>query len=71
MTTLDVSNYFLNHIKTARFVVTLIVIGKWKLVDGLPIYPKKILRCTNKAYKAGRKDTKARKARRHVRLERA
>ena len=43
---------FLTHIKTARFVASLTVHGKLEVYAGLQIYPKKILRRTNKAYKA-------------------
>ena len=43
---------FLTHIKTARFVAFLIVPGKWGVSAGLQIYPKKILRRTNKVCKA-------------------
>ena len=43
---------FLTHLKTARFVVPLIVLGKWEVSAGLQIYPKKILHHTNKACKA-------------------
>ena len=43
---------FLIHIKTARFVAFLIVPGKWGVSAGLQIYPKKILRRTNKVCKA-------------------
>ena len=66
---------FLTHIKTARFVVSLIVLGKWKVTAGLQIHPRKILRRTNKARKARenvtqgtkiRRVSKARKVRRHV-----
>ena len=35
---------FLTRIKTARFVVFLIVFGKWKVPAGLQIHPKKILK---------------------------
>ena len=42
----------LTHIKTARFVAPLIVLGKCKVSAALQIYPKKILRRTNKACKA-------------------
>ena len=48
-------NCFLTHIKRARFVVPLIVLGKWKVSAGLQIHPKKILRRTNKACKAREK----------------
>ena len=30
---------FLTHIKAGRFVVPLIVLGKWKFFDGLQIHP--------------------------------
>ena len=40
---------FLTHIRTARFVVPLIVFGNWKFFAGLQIHPKKILMRTNKA----------------------
>ena len=43
---------FLTHIKTARFVASLIVLGKWEAFVGLQIYPKKILRHTNQTHKA-------------------
>ena len=43
---------FLTHTKTARSVVPLIVLGKWKVFDGLKTHPKKILRLTNNALKA-------------------
>ena len=46
---------FLTHIKIARFVVPLLVLGKWKVSDGLRVYPKKILRRTNKACNAREK----------------
>ena len=49
------------HIKTAQFVVFLIVLGKWKVSAGLHIHFKKILRaqimrakCLKKACKARR-----------------
>ena len=45
----------MNHIKTARFVVPLIVLEKWKVTAGLQIHTKMILRRTNKAYKAREK----------------
>ena len=32
---------FLTHTKTARSVVPLIVLGKWKVFDGLKTHPKK------------------------------
>lgn len=35
---------FSTHIKTRRFVVPLIVLGKWRVFDGQEIYPKNILR---------------------------
>ena len=69
---------FLTHIKTARFVDSLRVLGKCKISVRLQIYPKKILRRTNNACKAlekGTQDTymsrvskarKARKAQRNV-----
>ena len=66
----------MTQIKTARFVAPLIVLGKWEVFAGLQIYPKNILRRTNKACKAREKDgrqgaqvrcvSKAHKARRHV-----
>ena len=42
---------------TARFVSSLIVLGKRKVSAGLQIYPKKFLRRTNKACKALDKGT--------------
>ena len=35
---------FSTHIKTRRFVVPLIVLGKWRVFDGQEIHPKNILR---------------------------
>ena len=43
---------FLTHVKTARFVASLIVLEKLEVYAGLQICPKKILRRANKAYKA-------------------
>ena len=42
----------LTHIKTARFVPSLRILGKWEVSAGLKIYTKKILKRTNKACKA-------------------
>ena len=46
---------YLTHIKIARFVVPLIVLGKWKVFAELQIHAKKILISTNKMYKAREK----------------
>ena len=43
---------FLTDIKTARFVTSLIILGKWEVSAELQIYPKKILRRINNAFKA-------------------
>ena len=45
---------FPTHVKTARFVASLMILGKWKVFARLLIYPKKILRRTNQARKARR-----------------
>ena len=47
---------FLTHVKTVRFVDSLIVLGTWKVSTGLQIYPKSVLRRTNKVCKALEKD---------------
>ena len=44
--------WFLTHIKIARFVASLIVLGKWEVSPRLQIYPKKTLKRTNKARQA-------------------
>ena len=33
---------FLTHVKTVRFVDSLIVLGTWKVSTGLQIYPKSV-----------------------------
>ena len=43
---------------TARFVVTLIVLKKWKVFDGLQIHPKKLSKYKNKARKVRRYSAK-------------
>ena len=45
---------FFTLLKTAQFVVPLIVLGKWKVFAGLQIHPTAILMRTNKARKARR-----------------
>ena len=63
---------FLTHIKTARFIASLIVLGKLEVYAGLQIYPKNILRRTNKAYKAlenGAPDALISRIVRHIRHE--
>ena len=51
----------MTHIRTLRFLASLIVLGKWEVCTGLQIYPKKILRRTNKTHKALEKDTRVSK----------
>ena len=63
--------FFFTQIKTTRFLVLLIVLGKWKVPAGLQIHLKKILGRTNKARDKGalgaqiRHVSKARKVQRH------
>ena len=52
---------FLTQIKTARFVVPLIVLGKLNFFEGLQSHPKNTLRRTNKIEKHIDKLRKARK----------
>ena len=51
----------LTHIKTAWFLAPLTVLGKWEVLAGLQIYPKKVLRGMNMAFKQLKKVRKARK----------
>ena len=46
----------MTQIKTARFVVPLIVLGKFKVFARLQMHPKKILRPTNKTHQAREED---------------
>ena len=49
---------FLTHIKTAMFVVPLIVLRKWKIFARLQIHPKKIEGRKNKARKVHKERTR-------------
>ena len=57
-----VSGLFFDPHKTGWFTMPLIVLGKVKVIDGLQIHPKAILRHANKADKARRYSTQVRYA---------
>ena len=44
--------FFWPHVKTALFVVPLIVLGKWTVLAGIQIHPKNISTRTNKVHKS-------------------
>ena len=52
-----VSGLFFDPHETGRFIMPLIVLGKLKVIDGLQIHPKTILRDANKVDKARRYST--------------
>ena len=56
--------FFLTCLKTAQFVVSLIILGKWYDFAGIKIHPKTILTYTNKAHKAREKDAQGADVRR-------